>query len=119
MIMSPMHQYFTLLYHAYVQKWRIASDYPGKLEGFAKQIGATYRNDAKYSMEQLWDFMRENHYKISIPSEEEGTLNWNNIRYTDCYRKLRFSYFFRRQIWQISEKIRRKAVKLIKKLLHC
>ncbi len=116
MIMSPVHQYFTLLYHAYVQKIKIASDYPDKLRNFALPIGATYKEDVRFSMRQLQDFLKENKYKVSIPSEKEGTLNWKNLKYLDTfdYYQLRIKYLLTRGVQQFIEK----AIRKIKKLIH-
>jgi len=114
-IMSPVNQYFTLLYHAYVQKWKIASDYPNKLRQFAEKIGATYKDDPKYSMLQLYDFMNEQNYHVSIPSEKEGTLNWQNIKYTDEYLIVRLKYFFTRELWFYVGKVPKKLKKILSK----
>ena len=117
MTMSPMHQYFTLLYHAYVQKYKIAIDYPDKLQNFALLIGATYKDDIRYSMNQLWTFMQENGYHISIPSEKEGTLNWENLKYVSEYRSLRLKYLLTRGVVQFIEKVKRKFLKIIARII--
>ena len=82
------------------------------------KIGATYKNDVKFSMSQLWDFMKEYGYHISIPSEKEGTLNWNHLKYTDEYLSLKIKYFFKRSIWLYIEKVQMIIKRIVKKVLH-
>ena len=121
MIMSPLHQYYTLLYHAYVQKIKIAPDYPAKLQTFATAIGATYKEDVEYSMCQLLGFMKEFDYHISIPSEWEGTLNWKNIKYSDEYRGVRVRYILHPGIWRTIRSIYAwglKALNKVRMVLH-
>lgn len=114
MVMTPVNQYFTLLYHAYVQKWQIASDYPQKLHDFALEVGATYKNEIEYSMRQLWSFMKDKNYHISIPSEAEGTINWQNLKYTDEYSSTRIRYKLKNSTIRFKLKVQRVIKRLVK-----
>ena len=113
MTASPMHQYFTLLYHAYVHKTYLSDDYHNKLSKYALFIGATHRDDVPYSMKQLETFMKEHGYMFTIPTQNEGKINWSNLRYVEIYPKLRKKYLVTRK--SVSE-IRRVLNGIIKRL---
>ena len=111
-VMSTMHQYFSLLYHVYLQKKEVASDYPQKLRQFAIDAGLEYKNDTRYLMLQLKDFMRKNHYHVSIPSDEGVEINWKNLRYLSEYSKTKLIYLRQGGIKRFMQRVMRKIIKL-------
>lgn len=79
-MMCPEQQYFTLLYHVYLQKQSVAKDYPGKLVGYAKHAGIEYRNVVELVFQQLGDYMKTNMYKYEFPHDLEVGINWKNLQ---------------------------------------
>lgn len=79
-MMSPKQQYYTLLYHAYLQKQSVANDYPGKLAEYAKHAGIEYRNVVELVFQQLGDYMKTNMYKYEFPHDLEVGINWKNLQ---------------------------------------
>lgn len=116
--MNPMHQYFTLLYHAYVHKRELSPKYHEKLRKAAMRIGATYQENIAYSMNQLQQFFEVNSYHFTIPSQMEGAVNWNNLRYVASYHKLWKKYLYTHKfipnLCKFLNKIKRKLKKIIK-----
>lgn len=74
------HQFYSLLYHAYVQKWEVKEDYPPKLRMYADNIGESYRNDVQSAMNLLDGFFAERHYEYVKPVDESVVYNENNLQ---------------------------------------
>lgn len=110
--MSPENQYYTLLYHVYVQKNMIAEDYPKKLKTFAQMAGLTYIEDIQTSVHQLEEYMYNNNYRFTIPTEYEATINWSNLKYTKSYYRMRLRYILERGISKKIKKLIRKINKI-------
>lgn len=79
-MMSPEQQYYTLLYHVYLQKQSVAKDYPGKLAEYAKRAGVEYENVVELILHQLGDYMKTNQYTYEFPHDLEVGINWNNLQ---------------------------------------
>ena len=79
-MMSPEQQYYTLLYHVYLQKQSVAKDYPGKLVEYAKHAGIEYKNEVELVLHQLGDYMKTNMYKYEFPHDLEVGINWRNLQ---------------------------------------
>lgn len=74
-IPNMIDQYYSLLYHAYIQKYRIADDYPKKLSYLASAINENFKNDVRYVISQLDDFLKTNGYEY-IKCEDK-TVGYN------------------------------------------
>ncbi len=69
------NQYYSLLYHAYIQKPEVAADYPPKLRYYAEQIGIEYKNEASTALSQLDDFLLAHNYDYVRP--QDITVHYN------------------------------------------
>lgn len=79
-MMCPEQQYYTLLYHVYLQKQSVAKDYPGKLAEYAKRAGIEYKNVVELVLQQLDDYMKTNMYEYEFPYDLEVGINWKNLQ---------------------------------------
>ena len=79
-IMSPEQQYYTLLYHVYLQKQSISADYPDKLSVYATYVDLKYQNDVEYVVAQLEVYMKENQYIYEFPHDLAVGINWENVK---------------------------------------
>ncbi len=79
-------------------------------------IGATYQDNAVYSMGQLQQFLNDNAYQFTIPSRMEGDVNWRNLRYVQAYSQLRMHYLLRYKSISVFRKILKGIKKRIKML---
>lgn len=79
-VMSSTQQYYTLLYHVYLQKQSVAMDYPQKLAEYASRVNLEYANDIKVVTAQLGAYMSQNQYKYEFPCDLAVGINWKNIR---------------------------------------
>lgn len=86
-IPDPVNQYYSLLYHAYVQKYDIAEDYPVKLSYFANSINEQYVNDKLISIAQLDKFMQENDYEYIQCEDITVGFNLNNLQLSRRYNR--------------------------------
>jgi hypothetical protein len=84
-MMSPEQQYYTLLYHVYLQKQSVAKDYPGKLVEYAKHAGIEYKNEVELVLHQLGDYMKTNMYKYEFPHDLDVEINWKNLQVLSEY----------------------------------
>ena len=105
--------YYSLLYHAYLQKNIIANDYPSKLLKYADGAGLLYKNDASYLIAQLEEYMKENDFKYVFPNDINMPINWQNLRYFTNYKKIRFWEWYRPNI--VFFRFNRIIAKIIKK----
>lgn len=94
---SPEHQFYTLLYHAYIQKWEVKVDYIPKLTDYGKQIGVDYSHSVDLAIELLDDFMLSNRYEYIRPNDKSVLYNQKNLkkskmafRYGVCIKQLDF-----------------------------
>ena len=74
--------YYSLLYHAYVQKHEIKSDYYPKLEGYAHNIGVVYNPDTTKSILQLDSYMNNRGYEYVTPRDKTVVYNQQNLSYS-------------------------------------
>ena len=102
-ILSPIHQYYTLLYHVYLQKQHVATDYPEKLRKYAALAELQYKNDTAIVMKQLRDYMVENRYSYELPCDLAVGINWSNLKCLNNYYAILFKEKtdFRRNILRI------------------
>lgn len=103
--MSSEQEYYSLLYHVYLQKQNIAEDYPLKLASYAKRAGVDYVKDCFVCMKQLEHFMIENEYQYVLPIDIAVGKNWKNIKLLRNYWIIRLEFLLD------------KAVRKLKKIL--
>lgn len=77
---NPTNQYYSLLYHAYVQKPWVKEDYPPKLKSYASNIGVEYKNEIARCMEQIVSYMQTKGYEFVRPTDKTVHYNKKNIR---------------------------------------
>lgn len=94
---SPEHQFYSLLYHAYIQKWEVKADYIPKLTFYGKQIGLNYSHSVDLAIGLLDDFMLPNQYEYIRPNDKSVLYNQGNLkkskiafRYGTCIKQLDF-----------------------------
>lgn len=76
-------QYYSLLYHAYIQKYAVADDYHEKLRLYAERISVEYDANQNCAIVQLISFLKKHHYAITRPSDLSVPLNIQNQRIKD------------------------------------
>lgn len=76
------HQFYSLLYHAYMQKWEIKEDYPPKLRMYAEAIGQTYVEDVKTCVHQLDGFLLSHRFEYVRPSDVTVVYNHVHIAFS-------------------------------------
>lgn len=75
-VLNKEDYFYTLLYHALIQKYEIAEDYLVRLDAFANDIGIEF----KYPLENILDsFMADNGYFYTYPRYIKCKLNFRNI----------------------------------------
>lgn len=92
---SPEHQFYSLLYHAYIQKWEVKADYIPKLTFYGKQIGLNYSHSVDLAIGLLDDFMLPNQYEYIRPNDKSVLYNQGNLkkskiafRYGTCIKQM-------------------------------
>lgn len=82
---SLLDQYFSLLYHAYIQKVAVKSDYYGKLSYYAGLNGLKYNKDIASAVSQLDEFLYEKGYEYVRPNDHSVIFNLTNLSYSKKY----------------------------------
>lgn len=73
-------QFYSLLYHAYVQKYEIKEDYFPKLEHYASCIEQKYSADEySESLGLLYPFLKTNSYEFVCPTDKTVIYNKKNV----------------------------------------
>ena len=78
-IPAPEDLYYSLLYHAFVQKLEVKPDYHPKLEHYACSIEEIYSSDPKESIRQLDSFMARKRFEYVAPSDKSVIYNEQNL----------------------------------------
>lgn len=76
---NPEHQFYSLLYHAYIQKWEVKEDYPPKLMMYAGAIGEIFNADSKSAVQQLDQFLHRHDYEYVRPNDKSVVYNPDHI----------------------------------------
>lgn len=87
---NSMHQYYSLLYHAYVQKPYVKNDYFAKLSMYASKADVEYKESATSSIQQLNRFIEDNNYKYVQPYDKTvfyNNKNLNSVYVWNCFKK--------------------------------
>lgn len=79
---NPENQFYTLLYHAYVQKLEVKPDYFPKLEKYGKDIGVSFTTDKENVFKNLDAFMAKNGYEYIRPCDKSVKFNLDNLKYS-------------------------------------
>lgn len=72
-------QFYTLLYHAYIQKREVKADYLPKLSLYAEKINKTFSPDIEASIKQLDSFLNKNRFEYIRPIDKTVIYNSKNI----------------------------------------
>lgn len=75
--------YYSLLYHAYIQKPHVKPDYYLKLEEYGKAIGVPFSPDPQKSVLQLDAFMKGRGYEYISPKDKTVVYNLKNLSFSD------------------------------------
>ena len=86
--------FYSLLYHAYIQKHEVKQDYVPKLEYLGKSIGIDYRNDRGLAIQLLDAYLRGKKYEYIKPQDKSVVYNEKNLQISDY--ALRFGHFIKR-----------------------
>lgn len=74
-VLSPVHYYYSLMYHAFVQKNKVSDDYRIRLRAMREDLGLEVANE----MEDLENYMRKNGYTYTFPEFPGGVVNFKNV----------------------------------------
>lgn len=91
---NPMHQYYSLLYHAYVQKPYVKNDYFAKLSMYASKTDVGYKESAISSIQQLNRFIEDNKYKYVQPYDKTVFYNNKNLKSVYVWNYLKSNVAF-------------------------
>lgn len=80
-------QYYSLLYHVYIQKHEVKSDYIPTLIQYANNIGVNYINSIQNAISQLDTHLQNNGYEYIRPKDVTVVYNIKNLQYSSyAYR---------------------------------
>lgn len=74
--------YHSLLYHAYIQKKKVKTDYLPKLQRYAQSIGQSFDADVPMAIGQLDSFMEKNGYEYIQPNDITVIYNKQNLSHS-------------------------------------
>lgn len=77
---NTIDQYYSLLYHAYIQKYEVKGDYHPKLELYANKIGIIYKPELEDILNQLDCFLCDNSYEYVRPNDKSVIYNQHSIQ---------------------------------------
>lgn len=103
-VMDSENYYYSLLYHALIQKNKIGDDYKKRLKIMANEIDLNITNPL--SLRTLELYMKEKEYKYTYPINPSGIVNFQYVNKEmieqNFYRKLQRLFFHcKRQIVSI------------------
>lgn len=88
------NQFYSLLYHAYIQKNEVKKDYLPKLASYGSAIGIEFKPDPKTSIDMLDKFMTQHNYEYIRPKDLTVVYNLQNLslstygnRYGNCIKR--------------------------------
>ena len=102
-VMDEKNYFYSLLYHALIQKNRVSPDYKIRLEMMGKKLSI----ENPVSLRTLVFFMRDRNYYFTYPENPAGIANFKNI--DKSLIKTDLMRLIKRKLY--------KAVRLIKKIL--
>lgn len=104
-IMDKTNYFYSLIYHAYLQKDSVSPDYIKKLDTLAQEIGVHYTESN--AIQLLNAFMQEKGYKYTIPSYIGTIANFKEVDHSMIEHNIKK---------EIIRKLYKKKVKLIKRI---
>lgn len=75
--------FYSLLYHAYIQKLEVKDDYVPKLRDYAETIGLSYSSGVEHSVRQLDAFMASNGYEYICPEDVTVVYNLDHLGFSE------------------------------------
>ena len=78
-IPNEENQFYSLLYHAYIQKPNVADDYIEKLSNYSNAIGLSFDATASNAVRSLDSFFEKNNYDYLRPSDRTVFYNEANL----------------------------------------
>ena len=88
------NQYYSLLYHAYIQKWEIKKDYLPKLKMYAEAIDQSFDSDTRATIYQLDRFLEAHRYEYTRANDITVVYNLDHIALSPY--ALRYGQFLKR-----------------------
>lgn len=80
-------QFYTLLYHAYIQKKAVADDYINKLSFYGNKISIDFNSSAPNAICLLDSFFKRNKYEYVRPTDKTVYFNLNSLNLSNhAYR---------------------------------
>lgn len=78
----PEDYYYTLLYHAFLQKKSLSQEYRAKLVGLRSSKSNDFGEDVSDEelLKDLKKYLESNDLKVEIPQDPVVNINWNNLR---------------------------------------
>ncbi len=76
---DPINQFYSLLYHAFIQKPYVKDDYNLKLSHYGNAVGVNYAQDPTYAIALLDHFMQKMNYEYIKPQDLSVYYNIKNI----------------------------------------
>ena len=77
---SDEDQFYSLLYHAYVQKHEVKSDYLPKLDEYAKRIDVSVKPETHSAISLLDSYLEKNSYEYIRPNDLTVVYNRKNLQ---------------------------------------
>ncbi|MBR4454459.1 MAG: serine/threonine protein kinase [Bacteroidales bacterium] len=87
--------YFSLLYHAYIQKRSVRDDYLPKLKQYAIAIGKEFSEEPKLVITQIDSYLKKYEYEYVRPKDKTVFYNINNLMYST--HLMNYGQFIRRR----------------------
>ena len=81
-IPNEENQFYSLLYHAYVQKPSVADDYFDKLSLYAEAAGISFNSDVNNAIGLLDDYFGIKNYDYIRPSDKSVYYNEHNLSFS-------------------------------------
>lgn len=94
--------YFSLLYHAYVQKPAVKKDYIPKLKQYAKDLEITFNENPESVISSLDEFLKQLGYEYVRPIDKTVFYNLDNLQFSNY--AFRFGDFVSRSTVQVDDR---------------
>ena len=82
---NSSNTFYTLLYHAYIQKPNISPDYTLKLGKYAREINESYEKNTDIAVDKLDSFLLKNNYKYTRANDFTVFFNTKNLEHSKIY----------------------------------
>ncbi|MBR4720595.1 MAG: hypothetical protein IK057_02405 [Clostridia bacterium] len=76
-VLTEEYYYYSLLYHALIQKFKISDDYISRLKNMAEKCGIS--GDEALSIDTLQNYMRKHGYSFTYPAFVGGITNFRRV----------------------------------------